>query len=152
MFLLGLLAPAGAGVEEAVEAPLAIRSLLLDGAAVGSRLVVVGERGHILLSTDDGASWTQAKVPTRVLLTAVHMHDERAGWTVGHDATILRTRDGGETWTPVHRAPEEELPCSTSGSATRGRDSPSEPTGTSSPRGTAARPGPGGPSARTTIT
>ena len=108
--LLGLLAPAGAGAEEAVRAPLAVRSLLLDGAAIGSRVVAVGERGHVLVSTDDGVSWTQARVPVRVLLTAVHMHDARTGWTVGHDATILRTRDGGETWTVLHRAPEEELP------------------------------------------
>ena len=76
----------------------------------GSRLVVVGERGHVLLSDDNGASWAQASVPVRVLLTAVHMRGERTGWAVGHDATILRTRDDGETWTPVHRAPEEELP------------------------------------------
>ena len=76
----------------------------------GPRLVVVGERGHILISSDDGSSWTQAKVPTRALLTAVHMHDERIGWAVGHDAVILRTDDGGESWTIVHQAPEEELP------------------------------------------
>ena len=110
VFLLGLLAPAGAGAEEAVEAPLAIESLLIDGAVAGSRLVVVGERGHILISDDDGTSWKQAEVPTRVLLTAVHMHDARAGWAVGHDAVVLRTGDGGETWTLVHQAPEEELP------------------------------------------
>ena len=110
VFLAALLAPAAAAGAEAVEAPLAIESLLLDGAAVGSRLVVVGERGHILVSTDDGARWTQAEVPTRALLTAVHMHDERTGWAVGHDAVILRTGDGGETWTLVHQAPEEELP------------------------------------------
>ena len=110
VFLSGLLASGGAEAEEAVKAPLAIESLLLDGAAVGSRLVVVGERGHILVSTDDGASWRQAEVPTRALLTAVHMHDERTGWAVGHDAVILRTGDGGETWTLVHQAPEEELP------------------------------------------
>ena len=110
MLTLALLATAGAPAKEAVEAPLAIESLLLDGAAVGSRLVVVGERGHVLVSTDDGASWTQAEVPTRALLTAVHMHDERTGWAVGHDAVILRTGDGGETWTLVHQAPEEELP------------------------------------------
>ena len=110
VFLPGLVTPVGAGAGEAVEAPLAIESLLLDGAVAGSRLVVVGERGHVLVSTDDGASWTQAKVPTRVLLTAVHMHDERTGWAVGHDAVILRTSDGGETWTLVHQAPEEELP------------------------------------------
>ena len=108
--LPGFATPAGASDAKAVEAPLAIESLLLDGAAVGSRLVVVGERGHILVSTDDGASWTQAEVPTRALLTAAHMHDERTGWAVGHDAVILRTGDGGETWTLVHQAPEEELP------------------------------------------
>ena len=60
---LVLLAPAGANAESvvdaALEAPLAIESLLLDGAVVGSRLVVVGERGHILVSADHGASWTQ---------------------------------------------------------------------------------------------
>ena len=108
--LLALLAPGSAGAETAVQAPLAIESLLLDGAAVGSRLVVVGARGHVLVSTDAGASWTQAEVPTRVLLTAVHMHDERTGWAVGHDAVILRTGDGGATWSLVHQAPEEELP------------------------------------------
>ena len=107
---LGLVSVPGASAEEAVKARLAIESLLLDGAAAGSRLVVVGERGHILVSADGGASWSQAEVPTRALLTAVHMHDERVGWAVGHDAMILRTRDGGETWTMVHRAPEEELP------------------------------------------
>lgn len=110
VFLWGLLAPAGATAAQAVEAPLAIESLLLDGAVAGSRLIVVGQRGHILVSTDDGASWTQAEVPTRVLLTAVHMHDERTGWAVGHDAVILRTDDGGETWILAHQAPEEELP------------------------------------------
>ena len=73
-------------------------------------MIVVGERGHVLVSTDGGASWQQAEVPTRVLLTAVHMHDERTGWAVGHDAVILRTVDGGESWTLVHQAPEEELP------------------------------------------
>ena len=93
-----------------MEAPLAIESLLLDGAVAGSRLVVVGERGHILVSTDNGASWKQARVPARALLTAVHMHDERIGWAVGHDAVILRTGDGGESWRLVHHAPEEERP------------------------------------------
>ena len=91
-------------------APLAIESLLIDGASAGSRLVVVGERGHVLVSTDGGGSWKQARVPVRALLTAVHMHDERIGWAVGHDAVILRTDDGGEAWTLVHEAPEEELP------------------------------------------
>ena len=107
---MALITPAAAASESAVEAPLAIESLLLDGAVAGSRVVVVGERGHILVSTDDGRSWKQSQVPTRAMLTAVHMHDERIGWAVGHDAVILRTDDGGTTWRLVHHAPEEERP------------------------------------------
>lgn len=93
-----------------MESRLAAASLLLDGAAAGSRLVVVGERGHILFSDDDGANWVQAKVPVQVMLTAVRMLDAQTGWTVGHDASILRTRDGGETWQLVHYAPQAQLP------------------------------------------
>ena len=93
-----------------MEAPLAARSLLVDAAAAGPRVVVVGQRGYILLSDDGGSSWKQARVPTRALLTAVHMHDHKTGWAVGHDAVILRTDDGGNDWRLMHRAPEEERP------------------------------------------
>ena len=108
--VLGLAGAVHADAKPAIQAPLAVESLLLDGAVAGSRVVVVGERGHILVSTDRGASWRQAQTPTRALLTAVHMHDERTGWAVGHDAVILRTDDGGDTWRLLHRAPEEERP------------------------------------------
>ncbi len=96
--------------ERAILAPLVPRSLFLDGAAIGEHLVVVGERGHILVSRNAGISWTQAEVPTRATLTGVALHDHGNGWAVGHDAVILRTRDGGDTWETVHAAPEEERP------------------------------------------
>ncbi len=104
-----LLTPAAAH-QAAVESRLAATSLLLDGAAAGSRLIVVGERGHVLFSDDEGVTWTQAQVPVQVMLTAVRMHDAQTGWAVGHDAVILRTRDGGETWQLVHDAPQAQLP------------------------------------------
>ena len=91
-------------------APLAPRSLIIDGTDVDGLVVVVGQRGHILVSTDNGDNWEQARVPTRALLTAVHLSDPLSGWAVGHDAVILRTRDGGSSWEIVHYAPEEELP------------------------------------------
>jgi photosystem II stability/assembly factor-like uncharacterized protein len=98
-------------IEYALRKPLAQHSLLLDGAAAGGLLVAVGERGHILFSHDNAKSWEQAtEVPTRASVTAVYLHDDKLGWAVGHDATILRTRDGGETWDTVYSAPEEELP------------------------------------------
>lgn len=91
--------------------PLAESSLLLDLAHAGNRLVAVGERGHVMLSDDQGATWRQAKsVPTRAMLTAVFFVDAEYGWAVGHDETILNTADGGETWTRSHFAPEAQQP------------------------------------------
>ncbi len=95
---------------ESVLAPLARHSLLLDGARAGDRLVVVGERGHILVSDDSGGTWRQIVAPTRVTLAGVCFPDDRSGWAVGHDAVILRTRDAGESWVRVHHAPEQERP------------------------------------------
>ena len=99
-----------AGDEVSLIEPLAARSLLLDGARVGALTVAVGERGHILLSRDQGSTWTQFAAPTRATLTGVFFLDERLGWAVGHDAVILRTRDGGEHWELLHSAPEEQRP------------------------------------------
>jgi photosystem II stability/assembly factor-like uncharacterized protein len=98
-------------VEYALVKPLAAKSLLLDAVAVDGLMVAVGDRGHVLLSDDDGESWRQASsVPTRATLTGVWFHDRQLGWAVGHDAVILRTRDGGDTWERLHWAPEEERP------------------------------------------
>lgn len=105
-----LVAFPAAAQRAAIESRLAVTSLLLDGAAAGSRLVVVGERGHILFSDDNGATWGQARVPVQVMLTAVRMLDAQTGWAVGHDAAILRTGDGGETWQLVHYAVQAQLP------------------------------------------
>ncbi|MFU8895217.1 MAG: WD40/YVTN/BNR-like repeat-containing protein [Gammaproteobacteria bacterium] len=90
--------------------PLATESLMLDIAQVGATFVAVGDRGHVLISEDDGRNWTQKRTPTRSLLTGVWFHDRNLGWAVGHDAVILRTEDGGETWCRVHWAPEFETP------------------------------------------
>lgn len=108
------LAPGGARAEDetewAVQAGLADQSLLLDVCSVDGVIAAAGERGHILLSTDQGRSWTQAAVPTRTTLTAIHFFDASLGWAAGHDGIILRTRDGGLTWERVRFAPEQEQP------------------------------------------
>jgi photosystem II stability/assembly factor-like uncharacterized protein len=96
--------------DPAVRAPLAGRSLLLDASAADGNFVVVGGRGHILTSTDNGNSWQQSEVPSRGALTGVYFHDRDLGWAVGHDSAILRTSDGGTTWKLVNWAPEEENP------------------------------------------
>ncbi|ASP49570.1 WD40/YVTN/BNR-like repeat-containing protein [Cognaticolwellia beringensis] len=96
--------------QDAIIAPLASKSLLLDITKINeSTLVAVGERGHILVSTD-GVQWQQAKVPLQVTLTAVYFIDELNGWAVGHDATILSSKDGGRSWQIQQHLPHVEKP------------------------------------------
>jgi photosystem II stability/assembly factor-like uncharacterized protein len=108
----GTVQPAG-GLSPAFadHARLASRSLLLDIARAGDRLVAVGDRGHVLLSDDKGRTWTQAEsVPTQALLTGVCFSGAQRGIAVGHDEVILTTRDAGRTWTRTHYAPEAQQP------------------------------------------
>lgn len=83
----------------ALSSPLAPHALLTAVTRAGPRLVAVGERGHIVLSDDDGATWRQAAAPTSVTLTAVRFAGPAIGWAVGHGGVVLRTLDGGVTWT-----------------------------------------------------
>lgn len=89
----------------ALPAALATRARLLDLAQAGSRLVALGEQGVIVVS-DDGSQWRQVAAPVSVMLTRLHFLDDKQGWAVGYDATILHTADGGLTWTLQHRDPK----------------------------------------------
>lgn len=100
---LNLPQPAEAGFADPLDTPaqrshLASRSLFNGLAQAGSRLVAVGQRGHVLYSDDAGASWSQATVPVSSDLTAVSFPTERDGWAVGHDGVVLATHDAGATW------------------------------------------------------
>ncbi|WP_454563983.1 WD40/YVTN/BNR-like repeat-containing protein [Pseudomonas sp. AIG] len=103
-------AEAPADVVYATESAKATKSLILDVVHAGKRLVAVGDRGHILYSDDQGKTWTQAKVPSRQLLTAVYFVDDKHGWAVGHDAQILASADGGLTWTKQFEDLKRESP------------------------------------------
>ncbi|MCX2898206.1 WD40/YVTN/BNR-like repeat-containing protein [Pseudomonas mandelii] len=107
--VLAAAAPAS-DVVYSVESAKASKSLMLDVVHAGKRLVAVGDRGHILYSDDQGATWTQAKVPTRQLLTSVFFVDDQHGWAVGHDAQILASEDGGLTWTKQFEDLKRESP------------------------------------------
>ena len=94
----------------AMKSTLAKDSLLLDIKKISDKkLVAVGEYGHILTS-NDGVNWLQASVPVQTTLTSVYFYDEALGWAVGHDATILHSQDGGNTWNIQHYQPELEKP------------------------------------------
>ena len=83
--------------------PRASRSLLLDVVRTNAGFFAVGERGHVLVS-EDGRSWTQAKVPTRATLTTIATADGVL-WAAGHDGVIVHSTDGGQTWTRRRAAP-----------------------------------------------
>ncbi|PKM20171.1 MAG: hypothetical protein CVV11_01250 [Gammaproteobacteria bacterium HGW-Gammaproteobacteria-15] len=96
--------------QAAYQMPQASKALLTDLVKVnGQQLVAVGERGHILLS-HDGQSWTQAQVPVQSNLSSVYFINPQQGWAVGHDATILATKDGGASWQLQHYAPQTDKP------------------------------------------
>lgn len=84
----------------ALAAGIAPRMLILDGAIVGHELIVVGDRGTILRSTDQARTWQAAPRATPAALTALTFpgNSGTAGWAVGHDAVILGTTDAGRTW------------------------------------------------------
>ena len=89
--------------------PLATQSLVLDIVRTSRNWVAVGERGHVLLSTD-GVNWEQALfVPAQATLTRVTYTDERL-WAVGHDSTIIHSYDFGQTWALQHFEPEWQKP------------------------------------------
>jgi photosystem II stability/assembly factor-like uncharacterized protein len=83
--------------------PRASRSLLLDVVRTASGFVAVGERGHVVESTD-GKTWTQLVVPTRSALTSIATADGQL-WVGGHDGVILHSTDGGQNWKAQRRDP-----------------------------------------------
>lgn len=87
--------------------PLAQSSLLLDIANAGDKLVAVGQRGHVLIFDKQ---WQQVTTPVVTQLTKVFFVDDKLGWAVGHDATIIHTQDGGQTWSLQMQSTKIEKP------------------------------------------
>ena len=95
-----------------VEAVKASQRLLMDiKSIINGRLVAVGERGHILISDDNGKSWLQKLIPSEVLLTKLFFIDNKNGWAIGHQQTILKTNNGGETWQVQHSSDNLDQPA-----------------------------------------
>lgn len=107
VFTLPVCADHHIDVEYAEQQPLAPHSLLLDMTRFNNSFIAVGERGHIMISSD-GATWKQAEhVPTRSTLTTVFARGNRI-WAGGHDATVLTSGDGGKTWSRLFYDPDRQ--------------------------------------------
>jgi photosystem II stability/assembly factor-like uncharacterized protein len=82
----------------ALKSSHAAKTLLTSVALAGTRVVGVGQHGHIVYSDNQGKSWTQATVPVSSDLLAVHFPSAQKGWAVGHDGVVLHSSDGGANW------------------------------------------------------
>jgi photosystem II stability/assembly factor-like uncharacterized protein len=85
----------------AVEFDTKRRSIMVDIAQVGERILTSGERGRIFYSDDQGVSWVQAEVPVSVMITAIDVTTESTLWAVGHDGIVLNSIDRGTRWSKV---------------------------------------------------
>ena len=81
----------------AVEDPLYSPFLFPDGKAW-----VVGAGGEVLTRDPYETAWKRAKLGMRLFtwLRGIDFFDQDNGWIVGGFGTILKTKDGGKTWTP----------------------------------------------------
>ena len=63
-----------------------------------------------MLRSLDGGHWEAIDAGISTALTAITFADQQNGWAVGHDAVVLHSSDGGETWQEQYRDPEFEAP------------------------------------------
>lgn len=106
--LISNLAFAEMSPRPALELPLAKKAVFLDLVAADESVVAVGERGIILKSDDKGESWYQVQSPVDVTLTGITFSSKKEGWIVGHESTILKTSDGGNSWEINRYNPDDE--------------------------------------------
>ena len=56
--------------------------------------------GRIFFTTNGGSNWQEINTGFFESLEEIYFVDINNGWAVGGAGTILRSRDGGNTWTP----------------------------------------------------
>lgn len=115
LLLAGLVAGQARGGADVLDRPATIsphatQAAFLAVTRAAGRLVAAGERGIILTSDDQGATWKQAEVPVSVSLTAVQFSTATRGWAVGHSGVVLHTRDGGLTWSKQREGGRQSTP------------------------------------------
>jgi photosystem II stability/assembly factor-like uncharacterized protein len=72
-------------------------------------VVVAGQSGIILRTTDGGANWTQQNSGTSNELFSLSFANADTGYAVGRAGTILKTTDGGINWTSQNSGTTKDL-------------------------------------------
>jgi photosystem II stability/assembly factor-like uncharacterized protein len=99
------------GVTWTQTMPLAASLFIPNPQAIsfGDRLhgVTVGLYGKALYTTDGGVTWQKSTTDVDYAgydFSSVHLVDERNGWMCGSRGALLKTLDGGQSWTTLHNA------------------------------------------------
>lgn len=69
---------------------------------------ICGFNGHVLRTTNGGATWLGAQVPNTGNLESIHFVDAQTGYTSGN-AGIFKSTDGGVTWVDITPAGDPPL-------------------------------------------
>ena len=69
-----------------------------EGWVVGSSVFDMDYPGFIGHTKDGGLNWSKAEVDVNKNLSAVYFYDEKHGWAIGAEGTIVATKNGGERW------------------------------------------------------
>ncbi len=68
-------------------------------------LAIFGGMGMILATQNGGATWTIQLDWVGGWLSGLTFLDQKNGWAVGEFGTVWKTRDGGENWKQMRKAP-----------------------------------------------
>lgn len=71
--------------------------------------VTVARSETILKTTDGGATWLPYAIDENDDLLNVFFVDDRNGWALGNKGAMVRSRDGGESWTAVDYGSERQM-------------------------------------------
>ncbi len=64
-------------------------------------IVAGGSKGHVVITTNGGASWTNINIPTGQTVTFVDFIDAQNGFVFAGYGQWFKTSDGGTTWQPI---------------------------------------------------
>ena len=77
--------------------------------ATADRIVIVGERGRVLVGRGAGMHWQIARAPVDRHLMAIAFESERAGLAAGLSGVVVRTEDGGQSWRRLATSLEDNV-------------------------------------------
>ena len=106
MALIGSVSPISAA--EVNQARLALQAPVMAISRQGDTILSVGDRGHIFKFNQQ--KWSQVASPSDVLFTNIFQLNQVNAWAVGHDLTIVATKDGGNTWQLQQQLAQSDRP------------------------------------------